>query len=124
MSDGKKSCLGFVFLIAAMALAVLALFSGGLGSLITWLGGQSFGLDLRTGTILGVGAFVFFFVLAVYMFIQVKEYSWFPAILSGAYAVLPDIFLGPEDDIVVLILGAVISGLLVWRKERAGKLLK
>lgn len=118
MSDGKKSCLGFVFLIGALALAVLALIAGGIGEVVNYLGGNSFGVGIRSGLILGVGAFIFFFVVAVYLFVTIRNFSWFPAIAAGVYAVLPDLIIGPEDDIVVLILGGLISGLLAWRQTR------
>lgn len=121
MSDGKKSCLGFVFLIGALALAVLALIAGGIGEVVNYLGGNSFGVGIRSGLILGVGAFIFFFVVAVYLFVTIRNFSWFPAIAAGVYAVLPDLIIGPEDDIVVLILGGLISGLLAWRQTRGAE---
>ena len=118
LSDGVKSCLGVGFVLAALALAVISLVAGGVGSIVNWLGGESFGLDLRTGTIIGVGVFVFFFVLAVYMFISVRDYSWFPAIFSGLYAIVPDLILGPQDDFLAMIAGVVISGFLAWRRQK------
>lgn len=122
MTDTKRSCLGFFFLITALGLAGISLFWGGVGWLVEGLGGGSIGLDLRSGTILGVGFFAFFFILAVYMFITIKDYSWFPALLAGAYSILPDFILGPEDDILALIIGAGLSGILAWRKTRIDKL--
>ena len=121
MSDGKKSCLGFIFLIGALVLAVLALVAGGIGEVVNYLGGNTFGVDIRSGLIIGVGALVFFFVLAVYMFITIRNYSWFPAIAAGVYTVLPDLIIGPEDDIIVLILGGFISGFLDWRQSQGAE---
>jgi hypothetical protein len=121
MSDGKKSCLGFIFLIGALVIAVLALVAGGIGEVVNYLGGNTFGVGIRSGLIIGVGALVFFFVLAVYMFITIRNYAWFPAIAAGVYTVLPDLIIGPEDDIVVLILGGLISGLLAWRQSQGAK---
>ena len=121
MSDGRKSCLGFIFLIASLSLAIFALIAGGIGELINRLGGETFGLDLTSGAFVGAVAFVLFLILAVYMFFTIRNFAWFPAIAAGIYTVLPDIFLGPVDDVVVLILGGVISGLLAWRQEKTGK---
>ncbi|MBW8012321.1 MAG: hypothetical protein FVQ83_13995 [Chloroflexi bacterium] len=118
MSDGKKSCLGFIFLIGALVIAVSAVLVGGIGEAIKYLGGNTFGISLKSGLIIGVGALVFFFVLAVYMFITIRNYAWFPAIAAGVYTVLPDLIIGPEDDIVVLLLGGLISGLLAWRQSQ------
>jgi hypothetical protein len=118
MSDTAKSCLGFFFLFSAITLAVLGVFSGGLGSLISWLGGESYGINLRTGSMIGIGAFAFFFVLSIYSFIKIKNWAWFPAIFGALYAVLPDIILGPEDDIGIVLLGAAISGIITWRQNK------
>jgi len=118
MSDTQKSCLGFFFLFSAILLAVLGVFSGGLGSLITWLGGETYGINLRTGSMLGIGAFAFFFVLSLYSFIKIKNWAWMPAIFGTLWAVLPDIILGPEDDIAIVLLGAAISGFLAWRQNK------
>ena len=106
MSDGKRSCFGFVFLLAALVLAAVF----GIGG---WVG-----RDFRTGAILGIGAFAFFAALSAYMFITIKDYAWLPAVFGGLYALLPDLIAGPSDDIVVLILGAVISGIWSWRKSK------
>ena len=120
MSDGRKSCLGVFFLLLALALAVLGVFSGGIGSLVNAFGGDA-ALDLRTGAILGIGSFVFFFSVAIYLFIKVRDWAWIPMILSTLYAVLPDIILGPEDDILLLVLGGVVSALLAWRRDKSRK---
>ncbi len=120
MSDGRKSCLGVFFLLLALALAVLGVFSGGIGSLVNAFGGDA-ALDLRVGAILGIGAFVFFFSISLYLFIKVRDWAWIPMILSTLYAVLPDIILGPEDDILLLVLGGVVSALLAWRRDKSGK---
>lgn len=106
MSDRRRSCLGFVFLFAALGLAVLALIGG-------WIG-----WDFRTGAILSVGTFAFFAVLSIYMFVTIRDYAWFPAVIGGLYAVLPDLIAGPTDDIWVLVGGAVLSGFLSWRKRK------
>ena len=106
MSDGKRSCFGFVFLLAALVLAVVFGITG-------WAE-----RDFRTGAILGIGAFAFFAALSAYMFITIKDYAWLPAVFGGLYALLPDLIAGPSDDIVVLILGAVISGIWSWRRNK------
>jgi hypothetical protein len=67
---------------------------------------------------LSIGTFVFFFAISIYWFLKIRDYSWFPAIAAGIYTIVPDLILGPEDDILVLILGGVISGLLAYRKEK------
>ena len=46
----------------------------------------------------------------------------FPAVVGGLYAVLPDLMAGPGDDVAVLALGAVISGIWSWRRSRRGDL--
>lgn len=121
MSDTGKSCLGFTFLFVAIALALLAVFAGGLGSIVTWLGGDSFGINFKSGAIIGIGSFTFFFALSVYFFIKTKDLSWLPAILGTLYAVLPDLLAGSLDDIVALLLGTVLSGFLSWRSNRRQK---
>lgn len=111
MNDCNRSCLGFVFLVAALFLAVVALIGGS----INW--------DFRTGAILSIGSFAIFAVLAAYMFITIKDYAWFPAVIGGLYAVLPDLMAGPLDDIGALALGAVISGIWSWRRKKRGEAL-
>jgi hypothetical protein len=110
MNDRNRSCLGFVFLSASLVLAAAALIGG-------WIG-----WDFRTGAILSVSTFVLFAVLAAYMFVTIKDYAWFPAVVGGLYAVLPDLMAGPGDDVAVLALGAVISGIWSWRRSRRGDL--
>jgi len=112
MKDRNRSCLGFFFLSAALFLAVVALIGG-------WIG-----WDFRTGAILSIGTFSLFAILAIYMFVTIKDYAWFPAVVGGLYAVLPDLIAGPTDDIAVLILGAVISGIWSWRRSRRKDLLE
>lgn len=109
MTDRRRSCLGFSFLGASFFLAFVALFWG-------WIG-----WDLRTGAILSGGFFSIFVVLAVYMFITIRDYAWLPAIFGGLYAILPDLIAGPADDIGVLALGALISGLWSWRRSKREK---
>ena len=106
MTDRRRSCLGFVFLAAALFLAVAALFGG-------WIG-----WDFRTGAILSIAFFAFFAVLAAYMFITIEDYAWFPAVIGGLYAVLPDLMAGPTDDVIALALGAVVSAIWSWRRGR------
>jgi hypothetical protein len=122
MSDGKKTCLGFGFLIAALILAGAAVFVGGLDALIdgfaSWIKGGSFHLNVNTALGIGIGLFILFSAIALIIFLSLRNWSWLPAILGGVYTVLPDLIFGPEDDIVALILGVVISGLLAWRSER------
>lgn len=106
MSDGKRSCFGFVFLTAALVFSAVF----GIGG---WVG-----QDFRTGLTLSLGVFAFFAALSAYFFITIKDYAWLPAVLGGLYAILPDLFLGPSDDIVVMLAGTVISGIWSWRKNR------
>ena len=118
MTDGKKSCLGFLFLFAALGLSILTLLAGGFNAVVKWVSGEIPGVALRTVFILSGGVFVFFFAIAIYWFLKMRDFSWFPAIAAGIYTVLPDLIFGPEDDILVLILGGVISGLLAYRREK------
>jgi len=108
---------GFFFLFLALALSLLAVFAGGLGSVITWLGGDS-SFNILHGALIGIGAFVICFALSLYFFLKTKDLSWLPAIISTLYAVLPDVIAGPQDDIGALLLGVVLSGFLSWRSNR------
>ena len=119
MSDTRKTCFGFGFLIMAVGLAVLALVLGGIGSAVEALGGSNFGLNLETGAIAGLIAFAVSALLAVYLFFQVKNLSWLPIIISGVYTILPDILPGPADDAAALIVGALLSGILAWRQQKS-----
>jgi hypothetical protein len=118
MSDSRKTCLGFVFLILAMTIAVASLVLGGMGSLVEALGGSLFGLNLKSGGVIGLGAFLVSAALAVFMFFQVRNLAWLPTILAGVYTILPDLIAGPSDDIGALLFGAVLSGLLAWRQNK------
>lgn len=118
MSDTRKSCLGFGFLILAMGIAILALVAGGVGSLVEAAGGSLFGLNIKTGATIGLTAFVISAGLAVYMFVQIKDLSWLPTIIAGVYTILPDVIAGPADDIGALVIGAALSSLLAWRQKK------
>jgi hypothetical protein len=52
------------------------------------------------------------------MFITIKDYAWLPAVLGGLYALLPDLIIGPTDDVGVLVLGTIVSGVMAWRRNR------
>lgn len=106
MSDRRRILLGFVLLLVAL-----------LGAAVVGMGGW-IGRDFQTGALLGLGTFVLFGGLAIYQFVKIRDYAWLPAVAGGIYAILPDIILGPTDDIWVLVGGAAISGLLSWRKRR------
>lgn len=121
MSDGRKSCLGFGALILGLGLAVVSLLAGGIGEIVTYLGGDSLGINLKTGLIVAAVLFALLFLSAMYFFISIKDWAWLPAIAGGVYAVLPDLILGPEDDIVAMIAGVGISGFLSYLDYRRGK---
>ena len=70
MSDGKKSCLGFVFLIIGMLAAIGLLVVGGMDTLLKSSGGDGLGFDLKTSAIIAGIIFVLFFGLALWMFIS------------------------------------------------------
>ena len=122
MSDTRKTCLGFIFLIIAVGIAIASLLLGAIGSALETIGGSLFGINLETGVIVGLVAFGVSALLAVYMFFQVKNLAWLPVIISGVYTILPDIFAGPADDAVALVLGAIISGVLAWRQQKSAAL--
>jgi hypothetical protein len=121
MSDGRKSCLGFVFLIIGMLAAIGLLVVGGTDALLKFIGGDGLGFDLKTGAIVAGIVFILFFALALVMFISIKDLSWLPAIVGGVYTVLPDLIVGPEDDVVALVLGVAISGFLAYRQQKKGE---
>ncbi len=121
MSDGKKSCLGFTALILGLGLAAVSLLVGGIGQLVLFLGGDSLGINLKTGLIAAVVVFALLFISAIYFFVSIKEWAWLPAIAGGVYAILPDLVLGPEDDVLAMIAGVGISGLLSYLDYRRGK---
>ena len=110
MSDRRRTLTGFVFLILAMSVAVFALIGG-------WIG-----WDFRTGAILSIASFLFLAAIAIYQFVKIRDYAWLPAVLGGVYAVLPEVILGPADDLGAIVLGAAISGLWSWRKSRQKEL--
>jgi len=118
MSDGLKTCFGFGFLILGLTLAVISLLAGGIGELVTFLGGDAMGISLRTGFYIAVGVFVVLFLAAIGFFISIRNWTWLPAIAGGIYAVVPDLILGPEDDAVAMITGVLASGLLAYLKSR------
>lgn len=118
MSDGRKSCLGFGFLILGLLMAAGSLLVGGLGQLVEYLGGNALGINLRTGFYLAIGIFVVLFIAAIYFFVSIRNWAWLPAIAGGVYAVLPDLILGPEDDALAMVGGVVLSGLLSYLRGR------
>ena len=107
MKDGTRACLGFVFLAAALVLAVLF-----------GIGGWVIRGDAGSGLSVALATFAIFAAAAATMFITIKDYAWIPAVIGGIYAILPDLLIGPGDDAVVLVAGVVISGLIAWRRGR------
>ncbi len=118
MKDGTKSCLGFTFLILGLILAVVSLFAGGVGELVTFLGGDSLGINLKVGLYIAIGVFVVLFAAAIVMFVSVRDWAWIPAILGGVYAILPDLMIGPQDDIFAVIGGVLLSAALNYFTQR------
>ena len=118
MKDGTKSCLGFTFLILGLILAVVSLFAGGVGELVTFLGGDSLGINLKVGLYIAIGVFVVLFAAAIAMFVSVRDWAWIPAILGGVYAILPDLMVGPQDDIFAVIGGVLLSAALNYFTQR------
>ncbi len=72
----------------------------------------------RGGTIVGVAVFVFFFVIGAYLFWKVENWTWLPLILGVGYVIVPEFILGPADDLLAVVLGAVITGVLNYRKQK------
>lgn len=79
-------------------------------------------LDSRGGTIMGVSVFVFFFVIGAYLFWRVENWTWLPLILGVGYVIVPEFILGPADDLLAVVLGAVITGVLNYRKQKRKKI--
>ena len=73
MSDGKKSCLGFGFLILALVLAGFSVFAGGISSLVSSMVGESVGFSLKTGIYLAIGVFILLTLVALVFFISVRD---------------------------------------------------
>ena len=121
MSDSKRSCLGFTALILGLGLAAVSLVAGGIGQVVTVLGGDSLGINIKSGAIGAAVVFGLLFLSAMYFFISIRDWSWLPAIAGGVYAVLPDLILGPEDDVIAMVAGVGISGLLSYLDYRRGK---
>jgi len=107
MRDGTRACLGFVFLAAALVLAVLF-----------GIGGWVLGGDAGAGLVTALVTFGLFAIAAAYMFMTIKDYAWIPAVLAGVYAILPDLLVGPLDDAVVLVAGVAVSAIISWRRGR------
>jgi hypothetical protein len=105
MKDGTRACLGFVFLAAALVLAV-----------VVGIGGWVLGGDAGTGFVAALVTFGIFAIAAIYMFLTIKDYAWIPAVIAGIYAILPDLLIGPVDDAVVLVAGVVVSAFMSWRR--------
>ncbi|MCB2179682.1 hypothetical protein KQH54_01020 [bacterium] len=120
MSDGRKSCLGFGFLILGLLLAGASILVGGIGQLVEALGGDALGINLRIGGYVAIGIFVVLFAAAIYFFVSIRNWAWLPAIAGGVYAILPDLIFGPEDDALAMVAGVVLSGLLSWLRSRNG----
>ena len=118
MSDGWKTCFGFGFLILGLVLALLSVMAGGLGQLVESLGGNAWGIDLGLGIKIAAVVFVVLFVAAIAFFISIRDWTWFPAIAGGIYAVVPDLIIGPEDDALAILVGVLASGILAQLKSR------
>ncbi len=121
MSDGKKSCLGFGFLVLGLGLAALALLAGGVGEMIAYFGGKATGLSFKLGFYVGLALLALSFLLSAILFISVKNWAWLPAIAGGVYTVLPDLILGPEDDAVAMFAGVALSSLMAFLRTRSDK---
>jgi len=119
MSDGRKTCFGFAFLILGLALAVISILAGGIGEMVTFFGGNSLGIDFKLGLYIAIGVFVVLFLASIAFFISIRNWSWLPAIAGGVYAVVPDLILGPEDDVVAMAAGVLVSGALAYLKSRS-----
>jgi hypothetical protein len=121
MSDSKKSCLGFTALILGLGLAVVSLVAGGIGEIVTFFGGDSLGINLKSSAIAAGIVFGLLFISAIYFFLSIRDWAWLPAIAGGVYAVLPDLILGPEDDVIAMAAGVGVSGLLSYLQYRREK---
>lgn len=106
MSDRVRILRGFLLLVVALIGAALV-------NILGWAWGE-----YQAGALLGLAVFVLFAGLAVYQFVRVRDWAWLPAVAGGLYAVLPDLILGPADDIGAILLGAVLTAVLSWRRGR------
>lgn len=107
MSDRKRIFFGLVFLVVALLGAAVV-------NVVGWGAGE-----YRIGAIAGLVVFVVFAGLAAYHFIKVRDWAWLPAVAGGLYAVLPDLILGPVDDIGAILFGAALTGFMSWRRKRS-----
>jgi hypothetical protein len=122
MNDMVRSCLGVVLLFVSIGIALFTLFFATAAAVFLQIGGTDIS-GLQVPTLAGIGIAALIFLFAVYLFVSIRDYSWLsvtiPGVLSGLYAVLPDLLTGqPTDDIVVLIAGAGLSAMLAWRKQQ------
>lgn len=117
MSDGRKTCLGFGFLIFGLVLAVISVLVGGIGEMVRFFGGET-QISFNLGLYIAIGVFAVLFIAAFVMFVSIRDWSWIPAILGGVYAILPDLIVGPEDDLLAVLFGAALSGLLNYLTGR------
>lgn len=77
--------------------------------------------DFRTGLILGVASLVFILGGAVFILFRIKDLSNFssslPYLFGTLYAILPDGFISPIDDGILLGAGAVLTFVLEQRRN-------
>lgn len=109
MSDIRKTRL--VIFLALCAL-ILPLF----GLAIGWVG-----WDIRVGTLVGLGSFVLFFVLAGLTLTMVDDLTRFtimlPFIIGTLYSLLPDFIPGPVDDAAAVGAGAIFTFALALKRD-------
>ena len=122
MSDMVRSCLGVVLLFVSIGIALIVLFFATFVAIWLQLTGNDLG-SIQIPSLAGFGVAALFFIIAIYLFVSIRDYSWLsvtiPGVISGLYAILPDLLTGqPTDDIVVLLAGAGLSALLAWRKRQ------
>ena len=109
MSDKTKTCLSMLAFFSMIIFPAVSF-------LIGWIG-----WDIRTGTITALIVFAVFFLLGGILLATVNNLSWFlvslPLIVATLLTILPDLFLGPFDDTIIMTAGAMFTFTLWLRKQ-------
>ena len=109
LPDSSKACLSLFYFACAIILPLI-------GFLIGWRG-----WDLKTGGFVALATFSVFILFSGIFIAIVQSPSWVmvftPLIIGILYAAFPDPILGPFDDVVMNLGGALVTFML-WVKKQ------